>query len=77
MLNAGSSFINNDAVVLYQAADGTTSLEVRLHEKTAWLTQASCFSGISLSSRGMSAMFSRRGSYPERALCKKCIMLFR
>lgn len=30
----------NDAVVLYQAADGTTSLEVRLHEETVWLTQA-------------------------------------
>lgn len=30
----------NDAVVLYQAEDGTTSLEVRLHEETVWLTQA-------------------------------------
>lgn len=30
----------NDAVVLYQAEDGTTSLEVRLHEESVWLTQA-------------------------------------
>ena len=35
-----NSYFNNDSVVLYQAEDGTTSLEVRLHEETVWLTQA-------------------------------------
>lgn len=31
---------DNDSVVIYQAEDGTTSLEVRLHNETVWLTQA-------------------------------------
>jgi hypothetical protein len=26
-------------IIIYQASDGTTNLEVRLEEETAWLTQ--------------------------------------
>lgn len=31
---------SNDSVILYQAEDGQTKLDVRLHEETVWLTQA-------------------------------------
>jgi prophage maintenance system killer protein len=40
MIVRESPNLDNDAVVLYQAEDGTTSLEVRLYEETVWLTQA-------------------------------------
>jgi hypothetical protein len=32
--------MNKGEIIIYQASDGTTNLEVRLEEETVWLTQA-------------------------------------
>lgn len=40
MIEKDSFHLDNDSVVLYQAEDGQTKLDVRLHEETVWLTQA-------------------------------------
>jgi hypothetical protein len=67
----------NDPILLFQAADGQVSLDVRLEADTVWLSQAQMAELFgrerSVITRHVATCFGR-GSWPRKAMCIFCTL---
>lgn len=66
-------------IEIYQSQDGTTNIEVQFNQDTVWLSQAQM---VELFGRNQSVISRHirnaleEGEITEKAICKKCILLF-